>query len=233
MNKKNRLLNLILWVTIFGYLTACNPTRKYVETAKVWEPEIQKLEAQDKVDSDPKDAILFIGSSSIRLWKNIKSDMAPYNVIQRGYGGAKFTDLLVYTKRLVYPHDFKAVVIFVANDITGDKNDKTPREVLGLFKSTEKIIRKKYKKQPIYFIGITPNKSRWKVWQQAREANHLIESYCKTKKNLHFIATESAYLGPDGQPIDEYFISDRLHLTQKGYDVWAKIIKENLNKTLP
>ena len=158
--------------------------------------------------------------------------MAPYPVIQRGYGGAKFTDLLVYAKRIVYPHKFKAIAVFVANDITGGKDDKTPREVLGMFKSLEKIIRKKNKDQTIYFIAITPTKSRWSVWPKAREANALIQAYCKTKKNLEFIETEAAYLGSNGEPIDEYFIGDKLHQTQKGYDVWASLIKENFKRTL-
>jgi hypothetical protein len=223
-----KTLVLLLSICIF----ACSPTRKFRDAAKSWEPEIQKLEARDKTEKDPDNAILFIGSSSIRLWKNIQQDMAPYPVIQRGYGGAKFTDLLVYAKRIVYPHQFRAVAVFVANDITGAKDDKTPREVLGMFKSLEKIIRKKNKNQPIYFIAITPNKSRWKVWPQQREANALIQAYCKTKKNLQFIETEAKYLGTDGLPIDEYFIGDKLHQTQKGYDVWASVIKNKLNETL-
>lgn len=224
----NKILFILVTITIFS----CSPTRRFQDAAKSWEPEIQKLEAKDKIEKDPENAILYIGSSSIRLWKNIEKDMAPYPAIQRGYGGAKFTDLLVYAKRIIYPHQFKALVVFVANDITGAKEDKTPRQVLGMFKTLEKIVRKKYKNQPIYFVAITPNKSRWKVWPQAREANALIESYCKTKKNLNFIATEEKYLGKDGQPIDEYFIADKLHQTQKGYDVWAAIIKDKLNETL-
>jgi hypothetical protein len=218
----------LLSVVVFS----CSPTRKYEKTAKSWEPEIQKLEAKDKIEKDPENAVLFIGSSSIRLWKNIEKDMAPYPVIQRGYGGAKFTDLIVFTNRIVEPHKFRAVAIFVANDISGSKDDKTPREVLGLFKGVEKIIRKKNKNQPIFFIAITPTMSRWQVWPQIREANALIESYCKTKKNLFFIDTEAAYLGADGKPIDEYFISDKLHQTQKGYDVWAKAIKSEFDQVL-
>lgn len=214
------------------FVFSCSPTRKYEKTANSWEPEIQKLEAKDKIEKDPENAVLFIGSSSVRLWKNIEKDMDPYPVIQRGYGGAKFTDLIVFTKRIVEPHKFRAVAIFVANDISGSKDDKTPREVLGLFKGVEKIIRKKNKNQPIFFIAITPTMSRWQVWPQIREANALIESYCKTKKNLFFINTEAAYLGADGKPIDEYFISDKLHQTQKGYDVWAKAIKSEFDQVL-
>lgn len=228
----SQIMKNFIFIILSYVLLSCSPTRKFQEAAKSWEPEIQKLEAKDKTEKDPENAILYIGSSSIRLWKNIDKDMAPYPAIQRGYGGAKFTDLLVYAKRIVYPHQFRALVVYVANDITGGKEDKTPREVLGMFKTLEKIVRKKYKNQPIYFVAFTPTKSRWKAWPKIREANALIQAYCKTKKNLQFIETEAHYLGADGLPIDEYFIADKLHQTQKGYDVWAAIIKKKLNETL-
>ena len=224
-----RFLLIIFPLFLFS---ACSSTKKYAELSKKWEPEIQRLEEKDKVEKDPANAILYIGSSSIRLWKNIEKDMFPYPAIQRGYGGAKFTDLIYYTRRLVYPHQFRAVVLFVANDIVGENDDKTPREVLGLFKGVEKIIRKKYKNQPIYFVAITPTESRWKVWNKQREANALIKAYCGTKKNLFFIDTEAAYLNEKGQPISEYFIGDKLHQNQKGYDVWSRIIKKSLDETL-
>ncbi len=223
---------IVLYLSLSLVIFSCISTKKYEETAKSWEPEIKKLEELDKIEPDPKDAILFIGSSSIRLWKNIREDMAPYPVIQRGYGGAKFSDLVFYTQRLVYPHQFRAVAIFVANDITGSAEDKTPQEVLEMYKTTTKIIRKKYKRQPIYFIAVTPTESRWKVWPQIQEVNRLISAYCNDHKNMYFIETAGRYLGNDGKPIPEYFIGDKLHLTPKGYDVWAEIIKENLNKTL-
>lgn len=221
---------LILLMVLF--LGGCSSTKRYAEKARSWEPDIVALESKDKIEKHDKDAILYIGSSSIRFWNNIEKDMAPYKAIKRGYGGAKFTDLIYYTKRLVYPHEFKALVVFVANDITGSVDDKTPREVLGLFKGVVKIVRKKYKTQPIYFVAITPTMSRWAVWDKQKEANALIKSYCKSSKNMHFIDTQDAYLGVDGKPIDEYFIGDKLHQTQKGYDVWASIIKSKFNETL-
>jgi hypothetical protein len=220
------------YIILLIICNACAVTNNTYTRASLWEAEIKTLEAKDKTQQDPENAILFIGSSSIRLWKNIEKDMAPYPVIQRGFGGANFTDLIYFSERIVYPHNFKAVVIFVANDIVGGENDKSPREVLELFKTEEMIIRKKYNSQPIYFIGITPCKSRWSVWQNQKQANMLIEAYCKNKTNLHFIATEASYLDDNKEPIQEYFLSDNLHQNQKGYDVWSSIIKEKLNETL-
>ena len=89
------------------------------EAMKQWSHDIEALEQRDVHQRDPKDAILFIGSSSIRRWNSIETDMAPYQVVQRGYGGAKYSDLAVFSNRLIHPHKYSAVVVFVANDVQG------------------------------------------------------------------------------------------------------------------
>lgn len=221
--------SLILLIVIFG----CSPKfTQYEEAAKSWEPEIQKLEELDKTEKDPENAILFIGSSSIRLWDNIANDMAPYPVIQRGYGGAKFSDLIFYTDRLVYPHNFRALVVFVANDISNTPEDKTPEEILRLYKEVVRVVRVKNPQKPIFFVEITPTNSRWEVWDQTKKANELVKKYSEKKRNLHFIETAESFIGADGKPQTELFRNDQLHLKQVGYDIWAKRIKSKLDEVL-
>jgi lysophospholipase L1-like esterase len=156
--------------------------------------------------------------------------MKPHAVIQRGYGGAKFDDFAVYCKRIIYPHTPKAVVIFVANDITGGEQDKTPKEVLTLYQYVVKQIRKKLPNEPVFFIQITPTNSRWKVWNEITEANNLIKTYSETDPNLHYIETAEAFLGADGKPKGQLFRDDQLHLNLEGYKIWSGIILENVNK---
>ena len=127
---------MISSLILVGFLTSCNVTRKYTdEASKRWESDIRKFEQLDKSAIDPDNAILFAGSSSIRLWSTLREDVTPYPVIQRGFGGSKFSDLAVYAKRIVYPHQFRALVIFEANDITGIAADKSPEEVVKLFRN--------------------------------------------------------------------------------------------------
>lgn len=222
-------MRYFLGLSLILLLTHCAPNLKpYQEKAKSWEKEVAQLEIKDKTESYPENALLCIGSSSFRLWKSIQEDMAPYTCINRGYGGAKFTDLAFYTDRLIAPHSYQGVMVFVANDITGAEDDLTPQEVVTWFQRVEKTIRKKSPQTPIFLIEITPTESRWKVWNQIQEANTLLKAYCDKKKNLHFISTASAFLGPDGQPLSELFIQDRLHLNPKGYAVWAKQLKAGL-----
>ncbi len=98
----------------------------YRQTAtQRWEQAIQAMETRDRTEADPADSILFIGSSSIRRWDDIAIDMAPYRIIQRGYGGAKYSDLAVYAERLIRPHQYRGLVIFVANDVSGSPSDQT------------------------------------------------------------------------------------------------------------
>jgi hypothetical protein len=222
------------YVLILLSLWSCSPISKYESDPDVlgWEKDIAELEHRDSLESDPPEAILFTGSSSIRLWSSIEDDMKPYSIISRGYGGAKLSDFAVYCPRIIYPHQFKAMVLFVANDIGGGEKDKTPEEVLDLFKYIVKQVRVRYKDEPIFFVQITPTNSRWKVWNKISEANNLIKDYCSHENNLHFIETAKHFIGPDEKPRSDLFNSDQLHLNDQGYKLWASVIKENLDKVL-
>ncbi len=96
--------NFILVVLLL--IASCAPLNKYRELpeVKAWEGDIEKFEQLDISKSYPSDAILFAGSSSIAIWSTMGKDMLPYNVIQRGYGGAKLSDFVVYADRIIYPH---------------------------------------------------------------------------------------------------------------------------------
>ncbi len=215
-------------------LASCSPLQKYskLPEVKAWESDIQKFEQLDISKSYPDDAILFVGSSSIKLWSNIGRDMQPYNVIQRGYGGAKLSDFAVYADRIIYPHPCSAIVIFIANDISGTESDKTPAEVGKLFRKTLYIIRRKFKDTPVFWIGITPTAARWNVWPEIKEANFRISKICRAHRNTYYINTEQAYLNKDGLPRTELFVDDKLHLNDEGYRIWSGIIKNELYKVL-
>jgi len=226
--------NFFLTVLIILISLSCAPLSKYsnLPEVKAWESDIEKFEQLDVTKSYPSDAILFTGSSSIRLWSAIGKDMMPYNVIQRGYGGAKLSDFAVYADRIIYPHPCKAIVIFVANDISGNENDKSPLEVSQLFRKTLYIIRRKFKDTPVFWISVTPTPSRWAVWPEIKEANGMIKEICDSHRNTYFIDTEKYFLNSSGLPRSELFGEDKLHLNDEGYRIWSGIIKNELNNVL-
>lgn len=224
----------IILLLISFALLSCSPIRKYQDLPEVqaWEKDIQKFEQLDKSESYPEDAILFAGSSSIRLWTTMEKDMVPYHVIQRGYGGAKLSDFIVYAGRIFDSHQCKGIVLFIANDITGSEMDKTPKEVAELFRKVLKIIRKVHPSTPVFWIEVSPTASRWNVWPEIQKANTLIKDICDNQRNTYFIKTDFAFLNENGVPKEELFRDDKLHLTEKGYEVWKEIIIKELDTVL-
>ena len=202
------------------------------ESHERWETTISQMEAQDQAETDPENAILFIGSSSIRLWDTIAEDMAPYPVIQRGFGGSKYSDVAVYAKRLIHPHQYRALVLFVANDVSGSPQDHTPEEVEKLVRYIIDVSKDHQPGAPIFLIEITPTLSRWKVWPQTRQLNARLREIALTEPQTYFIATAGDYLNPDKQPRRALFVDDLLHLNREGYRRWSEIIRQRLDTVL-
>ena len=224
---------LIYLVFILSNLS-CSPFLKYSQSYRQFEEEVSLLESLDSEEKAGENDVLFIGSSSIRLWENIQLDMYPYSSVKRGYGGAHFYDLIHFSDRLVKNHSPKAILIFIANDITG-LNDSTnlvgdlsPSEVKKLFRYNYKVIRSIHKHIPIFLIETTPTPKRWKVWNKILEANKKLERFCKQVPNLYFISTRDKFIGDDGLPIQSLFLNDELHLNVDGYKLWSSVIKSKL-----
>jgi len=234
MKKSFPLLRLstILLVSLLFISTLNGQNKKQQPTENKFEKEIVTLEQLDKTEKYADNSILFVGSSSIRVWSTLKEDIAPYPFIQRGFGGSRTPDVVFYLKRLTYPHNFSAVVFFVGNDQTGAPNDLKPEETLHNFREMVKIIRAKYKKQPVFIIEITPSSSRWKSWSQIQQTNALLKNYCNKGKNLYFIETAQNYLNEKGEPRDELFREDHLHQNREGYRIWGRLIKSKLDEVL-
>jgi hypothetical protein len=229
-----KIARYIISILLLAFIACSSPIKVYEDQpeVKAWEPAIEKFDSLDKAEHYADDAVLFAGSSSIRLWSALAEDMAPYSVIQRGYGGAKLSDFAVYADRIFSPHPCKALVLFVANDITGGLQDKSPEEVKRLFLFVLKTFRKTHPDTPVFWIAITPSSSRWKAWPEISKVNELIKGACQKRPNTYFIRTDFAFLGTNGEPKDELFRTDRLHLNADGYKIWTSIIKRELNSVL-
>lgn len=198
-----------------------------------WEPDIAALEALDAREADPPAAILFIGSSSIRLWDSIATDMAPWPAVRRGYGGARYRDLCHFATRLVARHDPRAIVVFAANDISQPDDVPPIDDVLLDVRATLSGIRARHPRVPVLFVAVTPTPSRWLLWPEIARLNAAIESLCADEDRTSFIATAERYLDPDtGRPDATLFRDDRLHLSPAGYAVWAETIAAALEVVL-
>ena len=219
-------------LTFLFLLIQCSPLKQYPKSSYVWaSPEIEHFKTLNKIDA-PDNALLFLGSSSIRLWETLAQDMAPYPVIQRGYGGAHLRDAIFFTDALLGDYQPAMIIGFIANDIKGDPQDESPAKVKRLFKFFVKQIRTRHPETPFLWVEITPTKSRWAQWEEIKVVNQKIKAYCEKTPHLYFVETADAFLTKEGLPRTELFIEDQLHLNPQGYDLWSSIIKKEIEQHL-
>lgn len=190
-----------------------------------WEKAIAAFEQQDKDKPPPSNAVLFVGSSSIRMW-NVAKSFPDLEVINRGFGGSQIVDSVHFAPRIIIKHKPRIVVLYAGdNDIAGGKS---PEQVCADFQAFVKVVHKDLPKTRIAFICIKPSPSRWKLVDRARKANSLIEEVCKQDERLIYIDVGKAMLGDDGMPKADLFLKDNLHLNEKGYEHWTRIVKPHL-----
>jgi lysophospholipase L1-like esterase len=193
-----------------------------------WEKEIAAFEAREATNPPPKDAVLFVGSSSIRLWKTLAQDFPELKVINHGFGGSQIEDSVFYADRIVIAHHPKVVVMYAGgNDINAGK---TPEQVAADFKTFVGKVQAKLPETRIAYISIAPNPARWSQLDRVKRANELIREFTTRDKRLKFIDVFPHMLGSDGQPLPDIFVADRLHMNEKGYALWKKVVGEALQR---
>jgi lysophospholipase L1-like esterase len=222
---------LLAGITLVGWSTPQSSQRLWAGTnsgIQEWETEIAAFETSDKTNPPPKDAILFVGSSSIRLWQSLAHDFPEHTVINRGFGGSHLADCASLVNRVVTPYRPKMVLLYAGdNDIA---EGKTPEEVFADFKTFVERLYAALPKTRIAYISIKPSITRRQLLDNVKATNRLIEDYARKKKNLVFIDVFTPMLNSDNEPRKELFTSDGLHLNGAGYELWASIIRPYLNR---
>jgi lysophospholipase L1-like esterase len=192
---------------------------------KRWEKEIAAFEAQDREKAPEKGAVLFVGSSSIRLWTNIANDFPKLKVISRGFGGSHLPDTTYFADRIIFPYEPSKIVLYAGdNDIA---QGRSPEQVATDFRTLVEKVHARLPKTKIYFLAVKPSPSRWHLSPQGSEANRLIRNYCRFRPKVEFVDVWTPLL-KDGKPDPALFEKDRLHLNRDGYARWTKVIRAAL-----
>ena len=58
-----------------------------------------------------------------------------------------------------------------------------------------------------------------------REANKMIAAECDKHDNFTFVDVWPVMLGEDGEPRKDIFVEDGLHMNEKGYAEWVKVLE--------
>lgn len=192
--------------------------------------EIAAFKKQDSLSFPGTGKILFVGSSSFAFWKDVQQYFPEYSIINRGFGGSSLTDLIRYAPDVIFPYKPKQIVIYCGeNDFAGDTS-LYPSQVAQRFFDLFNLIRSRYKKVPIAYISMKPSPSRRHLMSRFNVANVMIKNFLKKKKKTDYIDVYKAMLNENGQPKEEIFLADQLHMNAEGYKIWKKIIEPYLLK---
>jgi lysophospholipase L1-like esterase len=197
--------------------------------APPFDAEIRAFEAADAKSAPAPGGVLFIGSSSIKGWKNTADDFPGIPVINRGFGGSQIRHSTMYADRIVLPYKPKAIVFYAGdNDIAANR---TPEQVLTDFKAFAEKVHATLPDTRIHFISIKPSIKRWKLVDKIKEANRLVKEFADASGGkVGYIDIFTPMLGSDGQPRPELLVSDGLHMTRKGYELWRDIVTPALKE---
>ena len=173
-----------------------------------------------------RDAVLAVGSSSMRFWKTIKEDLAPLDIIHRGFGGSTMKEVLQMMGFFQRYQSGTVLVYEGDNDFLNP--DLTPEEYAGQCKEFIAGIRANRPDAKIFFISTKPCPARMQNIPRIAKANELVKQICETGDNLVFIDVFNPMLGPDGKPQPELFIADGVHLNEKGYALWKDVVRRHV-----
>jgi lysophospholipase L1-like esterase len=219
------------WLVILSSLAAASagdPTPADPDPNR-FAQEIRAFAEWDSKNAVPTDPVLFVGSSSIRLWRTHES-FPDLPVVNRGFGGSQISDALHFADRLILAYQPKVLVFYSGtNDIAAGKS------AARVVEDYRRLIRLVHAHQPrvrVIILAINPSRSRWKLWPEMKKTNELVQEFCQSDPRLVFADFSARFLGADGRPDSRLFLQDELHLNAQGYAVWIEALAPVLRKVL-
>lgn len=212
--------------TFVFFISVVGVSAQTYERANLWQKEIDAFTETDRRQTPPKDAVLFVGSSSFRMWASLRRDFPHLNIVNRGFGGSHFEDVIHYAPNVILPYNPKIVVVYVGdNDITAGKSVE---RVFGDYKTLVGIVHKSFPKARIVFVSIKPSPARQQFWTKFKQLNELVRAETAKDKRLLYSDIWTPMLTESGAPREELYVGDKIHMKPEGYKIWREVLSKTL-----
>lgn len=210
-------------IYFFLLITVCG----YGQKVPAFQNEVLSIQKKyDSIWDSSKETIVFTGSSSIRMWKNLETMFPNHQIINSGFGGSQSSDLYQYYQELILQYNPKKVFIYEGdNDVASKKRTK------DIIENTRQIVSKIKENNnatQVVIIAAKPSIARWNLKRRYRRLNRAFEKLCEQDSSLEYANVWDIML--DGKKVrQDIFIGDGLHMNSKGYDLWFSVIKPFMN----
>lgn len=208
----------LLGAGVVAHAQVVAPATKASVHQRRWQAAIDAFAAEDRAHAPEPGGVLFVGSSSIRLWTSLQAQFKDVPVVQRGFGGSRLLDCTEHVKELVVPYRPRLVVLYAGdNDLA---EGRSPQDVVASLRTFVDGVRSALPDTRIAYMSIKPSPLRAALMPRVREANELARAYLAGDPQLAYVDVFTAMLDPQGQPRRELFQPDALHLNAQGYALW-------------
>jgi len=185
--------------------------------------------------------VLFTGDSITDGWRNnpqkkiFDATFGPLKPANFGISGDRTQHVLWRIQNgefegLTLP---KVVVLMIGTNNIGQKDPEPPESAVAGIQAIVKEIRKKSDHTKILLLGVFPRgeKSDHPLRPQVKAINAAAAKLDDEGKSVKYLDIGDKFLQPDGSILKE-IMPDFLHLSEKGYQIWADAIKDTLVELL-
>lgn len=214
MQRSDTLLLLLMALAFSFSAQAQDPGR--------FNTEIEQL-ARKRDSLQVADPVLFVGSSTIRMWRWLAEDFPGMPVLNLGFGGSQMSDLLHFAESLVVPARPRKIFIY-----EGDNDIAAGKSACRIMRDTRRLLRlleEELPAVPVVLISAKPSPSRWSLQKKYERLNRRLDKLSRRREELSFANTWAVMLDNEGKPRPDIFLRDQLHMNRKGYELWAEALR--------
>jgi lysophospholipase L1-like esterase len=219
----SRLIRIAVLLAVAMSGTVAFARTPEAATPDHWEDALAAFAAADLKNAPEPGAVLFVGSSSIRLWDGLEEQFEDARVLKRGFGGSRLTDCVKHLDRLVVNYRPRVVLLYAGDNDLAEGG--SPEDVLARVQAFAEGVHGRLPETRVMFISIKPSPARRALLHKARAANDLVRAYADRHPLVDYVDVFTPMLAVDGSPRAELFRKDQLHLNDQGYALWRKIIR--------
>ncbi len=191
-----------------------------------WIAEFNSFDELDRENGLVIGTILFTGSSSIRLWENLGQTFNNPIILNRGFGGSEYSDLVKYYDLIILKYQPSKIVFYSGdNDLYRGKD---PDAVIKDFMELHRKIKETLPDTEVIVLNVKPSISRWHLKDAIIELNRKLSRYAASQKELTLIDVFNPMLDEEGSPIADLFLEDGLHMNEKGYQIWIEELRSQV-----
>lgn len=176
----------------------------------------------DRIDPFPKHGILFVGSSSIRRLE-IKTVFPGLSALNRGFGGSQISDVNHYIEETVLKHEPSLVIMYCgSNDLWARK---PALQVIEDFNQFTASLFERLPETELVVLASRPSPKRKSIFETELAFNFLLNLEAHKDERISYVSGScDRFFNRKGEFHLELFADDLLHMSDKGYAIWAEIL---------